>query len=160
VVDPRASCVAALLHARHDRVSARVHDDGGDGDGRHLHLLFVSQSSPRGKSIDVPEDVVPEDTPASFSSFFTPPSCRGRDSAPAACTHACGSNFMTASKFSLAPFGDPGRVMMIDCFRVPATGLAINATGSSGQTWNAGVSKKNCLQGVTAYDVVSMPWLK
>jgi hypothetical protein len=35
---------------------------------------------------------------------------------------------MIASRFSLAPFGDPGKVMMMDCFRVPATGLAINAT--------------------------------
>lgn len=80
--------------------------------------------------ISLPEDVVLGDTPASFSSFFTPPSWRGRDSAPAACMHACGNNLITASRFSLAPFGDPGRVMMIDCFRVPATGLAISATSS------------------------------
>lgn len=35
---------------------------------------------------------------------------------------------MMASRFSLAPFGDPGSVMMSVLFLVPATGRAIMAT--------------------------------
>lgn len=37
---------------------------------------------------------------------------------------------MTACRFSLAPFGEPGRVTMMVLFRTPATGLDIMATRS------------------------------
>jgi hypothetical protein len=47
---------------------------------------------------------------------------------------------MTACKFSLAPFGDPGRVMMTVWFLTPATGRDIMA------------------KGVTASEEASMPW--
>lgn len=39
---------------------------------------------------------------------------------------------MTACRFSLAPFGEPGKVMMILLFLTPATGLDIMATEISG----------------------------
>lgn len=36
---------------------------------------------------------------------------------------------MTACRFSLAPLGEPGKVIMIDRLRTPATGLAMTAKG-------------------------------
>jgi hypothetical protein len=58
-----------------------------------------------------------------------PPACWALESAPAACVHAWGSSLITASRFSLAPLGEPGSVMTSDLFLVPATGRAIIATG-------------------------------
>ena len=68
------------------------------------------------------------DTPASFSSFLTPPAWRDLESIPAACMQAWGRSFMTASRFSFAPFGEPGTVIMSVLFRTPATGRDIIAT--------------------------------
>src|SRR4051812_20125439 len=96
----------------------------------------------------VPVVAPPEETPASFSSFSTPPTCSGLDSAPAAWMHACGSNFRTASRFSLAPFGDPGRVNIKVFFLTPATGLAISATDQT-LAWTISLAFKH-LHGVTA----------
>jgi hypothetical protein len=71
--------------------------------------------------------------------------------------HACGSNLRTASRFSLAPFGDPGKVKIKVFFRSPATGLAMSATGRI-LAYIANSLFKD-LQGVMAYEVVSMPCL-
>lgn len=69
-----------------------------------------------------------DDTPASFSSFFTPPACRILESAPDDWMHACGSSLMTLWRFSFAPLGEPGRVRMTVSCLTPATGRAIIAT--------------------------------
>lgn len=66
--------------------------------------------------------------PASFSSFCVPPMCIVRESPPAACWQACGRSLMMASRFSLAPLGEPGSVMMMVLLRTPAIGRAIIAT--------------------------------
>lgn len=71
----------------------------------------------------------PELTPASDSSFFTPPAWRSREfTVLAACIQACGNTFITDSRFSLAPLGEPGRVRIKVRSRVPATGRDIMAT--------------------------------
>ena len=59
-------------------------------------------------------------------------------------------------KFSLAPFGEPGSVMMIELFRTPATGLDMIPT-MEGQLTRSLQRLIICLQGVTAKDAASMP---
>lgn len=147
-------CELWALRGRRDH--ANVH--GGDGDDAHFQFLVLSVAVSLGKMPHhIPAVALPGETPASFSSFSTPPTCSGLDSAPAAWMHACGSNFKTASRFSLAPFGDPGRVNIRVFFLTPATGLAMSATDRTLATMISLVIKN--LQGVTAYEVVSMPCL-
>ena len=55
-----------------------------------------------------------------------------RESPPAAWWQACGTNFRTACRFSLAPFGEPGSVTINVLLRTPATGLDITATALEG----------------------------
>lgn len=69
---------------------------------------------------------------------------------------------MTAWRFSLAPFGEPGTVMMTVLFLTPATGLDIIAT-----LWwcqlgrrDSGSTKTSDSQGVTLSEAASMPWTR
>jgi hypothetical protein len=64
---------------------------------------------------------------------------------------------MIEARFSLAPLGDPGRVMIKVLFRTPATGRAITATAVRKliyfRLW------LNGLQVVTAREAASIPCL-
>lgn len=71
-VDLPVLCVAELQHGLHDRESDHDHGDDGGG-GLHLHLLSSMLSVMHDRSLHVPGGLALE-TPASFSSFFTPPS--------------------------------------------------------------------------------------
>lgn len=58
-----------------------------------------------------------------------PPEWRARDDVdPAIWMHACGSSLISASRFSFAPLGEPGTVMISELLRTPATGRDIIAT--------------------------------
>lgn len=82
-----------------------------------------------------------------------------REFAPAAWMQACGRRLMTASRFSLAPFGDPGSVMIRDWFRVPATGRAIIAT-SRAVSYITSHCIGRYIHGVTLRDAAIMPCLR
>lgn len=66
---------------------------------------------------------------------------------------------MTAWRFSLAPLGEPGSVIIKVPFLTPATGLDIMATYQSVEDlairWTAGDS-----QGVTLREAASIPWTR
>jgi hypothetical protein len=68
---------------------------------------------------------------------------------------ACGKSLITASRFSFAPFGEPGNVKISVWLRTPAMGRAIAATNKKCQQPIIG-SFKVYLHGVTASDVASM----
>jgi hypothetical protein len=147
-----------VLCGRHVRENVCDHGHGG-GYAPQLHLIELvnGHCSKHPVSAFLPVDVPLDDTPASFSSFFTPPICRSLDSAPAAWMQACGSSLKIASRFSFAPLGDPGKVKMRVCLRTPATGLAMSATV---QYWLSCQNSEDAYKhGVTAYELVSMPWL-
>ena len=61
-------------------------DHGGDGDAHIRFLLLLVAVLLGGMTHHIPVVVLllAEETPASFSSFSTPPACSGLDSAPAA----------------------------------------------------------------------------
>jgi hypothetical protein len=81
-----------LLVLRGHRGHENDHD--GDGDAHIRFLLLLGAVLLGGMTHHIPVVVVvvvlllllllPEETPASFSSFSTPPACSGLDSAPAA----------------------------------------------------------------------------
>lgn len=130
VADLQVLYVVLRQHDLHGRENDHGHD-GGDDDVLLHRMLRIDQY--RGFSYlqltgDALPVALPDEIPASLSSFFTPPTCKGLEAAPAAWMQACGRSLSTASKFSLAPFGEPGRVKMSVCFLTPATGRAINAT--------------------------------
>lgn len=62
---------------------------------------------------------------------------------------------MIAWRFSVAPFGEPGRVTMMVLLRTPAAGRDIMATGMLGLCVDARVVD---LHGVTARELESIAW--
>lgn len=79
-------CGLLELRDRHVRGNGRAHDGDGDDDVlQHLAQSTMDSTTPQLRIIGrLPACALPGATPATSSSFFTPPACKGLESAPAA----------------------------------------------------------------------------
>ena len=74
--DLLALCELLVLHDHHEHGSFHVHDGGGDDVHLHFRSLPLSVNTDQIVStiFHIPETgALPDETPASFSNFFTPP---------------------------------------------------------------------------------------